>query len=85
MENAAIIAFLMRNDCRDFVKKGIGIAETSETRSTEMQLPDTAVPAMKDRPSAVTEWSLVDVRSDIGVQNVQKMLFWADKGGGHIR
>ena len=37
----------------------------------------------KTAPSAVTWWSLVGVRSHIGVQNVQKILFGADKGRSH--
>ena len=31
----------------------------------------------------VTKWSLVRVRSHIGVQNVQEILFGADKGWSH--
>ena len=37
----------------------------------------------KTAPSAVTGWSLMGVRSHIGVQNVQKILFGADKGRSH--
>ena len=43
--------------------------------------PGTVVPATKDRPSAITGWSFVEVLSDIGMQNVQKNTNWLDKGG----
>ena len=38
---------------------------------------------MKGRPSAVTGQSLMGERSDIGVQNAQKILFGAEKGWSH--
>ena len=37
----------------------------------------------KTAPSAVTRWSLVGVRSHIGVQNVLKILFGANEGRSH--
>ena len=37
----------------------------------------------KTAPSAVTKWSLVRVRSHIGVRNVQEILFGVDKGLSH--
>ena len=38
----------------------------------------------KTAPSVVTKWSLVRVRSHVGVKNVQEILFGVDKGQSQV-